>query len=440
MNDTNGGPMNVDSELYPALIQCFFIIGAGYVAGQLNLVTKSQSAGLSRFMSHFALPAIVFKNLVDIQFQSVSWQFLASVLIAKTIVFVCTALLTAIGERPRNFASMGLYAIMTTQTNDFALIGPIIEAIFKQSHPEFQRYVYLIAPINLVILNPIGFFLIEIQNRLDDPKKRPNTSKWQRFSVIRKIFFNISKNPIVICTLLGIIFNRIFNENLPDILESMLTPIAQSFTAVALFYLGLTMVGKLRHLHAHLVVTVLILSMIKLILFPLLLRQIVFLLVKPINGSLNNTIDYSNLGFLYGTAPTAPSVLVYIPESSIALQAIASTGLVLSTLLSGPIIFVSAKMINLRTLDMKTTAAYELSLVKTAFDASIMSLFCTIIVLIGFCLRRHFIQTSFIHKYTFIFVGLQMIHAIWAISIQYIELPISETAEIVVSLGITNQK
>ena len=43
---------------------------------------------------------------------------------------------------------MGLYAIMTTQSNDFALILPIIDAVYKQSHPEYGRYVYLIAPIS----------------------------------------------------------------------------------------------------------------------------------------------------------------------------------------------------------------------------------------------------------------------------------------------------
>ena len=187
-----------------------------------------------------------------------------------------------------------------------------------------------------------------------------HTSEIDRCQLITTILRNISRNPIVICTLLGVIFNRIFNQHLPDILEHILTPIAQSFTATALFYLGLTMVGKLRRLHAHLVITVFLLSMMKLIIFPLILRQAVFFLVKPINGSLNNTIDYSNFGFLYGTAPTAPSVIFYVPESNLALQAIASTGLVVSTLLAGPIMLVSAKMINLRTLDIKITEAYEL--------------------------------------------------------------------------------
>ncbi|CAF3574612.1 unnamed protein product [Adineta steineri] len=432
MNDTSSTNMAIDEELYPALIQCFFIIAVGYIAGGMNLLTNTQSIGLSRYISNFALPAVIFKNLVNVQFQSLSWAFLASVFIAKTIVFICTAVLTCIAERPRNFASIGLYAIMTSQSNDFALILPIINAVYKQSHPDYERYIYLIAPISLVILNPIGIILIEIQKRFEQRDKHRGKHPFQ---LIKVILYNISRNPIVICTLLGVIFNRIFNEKLPNTLDFILTPVAQSFSATALFYLGLTMVGKLSRLHSHLVITVVILSMVKLILFPLILRQAIFFLLKPINGSLNNTIDYSNFGFLYGTAPTAPSVIFYVPESNLALQAIASTALVVSTLLAGPIMLVSAKMINLKTLDLIKAQSYDAFLVKTSYDVSVMSLLCTIIVLIGFCLRRRLLKISFVHKYTFIFVGVQMIQAIWTIGTQYIELPISTTAATIVELG-----
>jgi hypothetical protein len=329
---------------------------------------------------------------------------------------------------------MGQYAIITTQSNDFALILPIIDAVYQQSHPEYGRYVYLIAPISLVILNPIGFFCIELQKRLDDQRKHRGKS-CRPFQLISTVFWNISCNPIVICTILGILFNQIFQQHLPYTIGYVLNPIAQSFTSTALFYLGLTMVGKLNRLHVHLVITVFLLCLMKLIIFPLILRQVIYFLVKPINGSLNNTIDYSNLGFLYGTAPTAPSVIFYVPESNLILQAISSTELVVSTLLSGPIILVSAKMINLRTLDFNIRQTYELLLTKTAFDVSIVSLLCTIIVLIGFCVRHRWFKISFIHQYTFIFVGLQMILSIWTIAMHYIKYPLSTNSSMLLNLS-----
>ena len=39
---------------------------------------------------------------------------------------------------------------------------PILKAIYGQSHPEYASYMYLIAPISLVILNPIGFIILEV--------------------------------------------------------------------------------------------------------------------------------------------------------------------------------------------------------------------------------------------------------------------------------------
>ena len=427
-------PVVVNEQLYPVLIQCLVIMTAGYVAGQFKLLNNAHSIGLSRYISNFALPAVIFKNLVDLQFQSVSWQFLLSVLTAKGILFFFTMAVTCIAQRPRNLACVGQYAIMATQSNDFAVILPIIEAVYQQSHPEFGRYVYLIAPISLVVLNPIGFCLIEIQKRFDDQQRNRNRP-WHRFQLVSAVLSNIALNPIVLCTVLGILFNQLFQQHLPYTLDYVLTPVAQSFSATALFYLGLTMVGKLSRLHARLVITVFSLSIVKSIVFPLILRQVVFFLVKPINGSMNATFDYSNLGFLYGTAPIAPSALFYVPESNLALQAIASTSLVVSTLLAGPIILVSAKMINLRTLDVTVTDSYERLLKKTAYDISIVSLCCTVIVLIGFCLRRRWLKVSFIHKYTFIFVGLQMILAVWTIGIHHVKYPLSASSVSMMDIG-----
>ena len=39
---------------------------------------------------------------------------------------------------------------------------PILKAIYGQSHPEYSSYMYLLAPISLVILNPIGFIILEV--------------------------------------------------------------------------------------------------------------------------------------------------------------------------------------------------------------------------------------------------------------------------------------
>lgn len=37
-----------------------------------------------------------------------------------------------------------------------------MSALYSKIHPEYASYIYLLAPISLAILNPIGFVLMEI--------------------------------------------------------------------------------------------------------------------------------------------------------------------------------------------------------------------------------------------------------------------------------------
>ena len=87
---------------------------------------------------------------------SVNWTFILAVLISKTLIFLGVLIVTYIvGKRAAPKA--GLYAIFATQSNDFALGSPIVEAVYGKTHPNYVGYLYLMAPISLVILNPIGF-------------------------------------------------------------------------------------------------------------------------------------------------------------------------------------------------------------------------------------------------------------------------------------------
>ena len=46
--------------------------------------------------------------------------------------------------------------------NDFGMGLPILNAVYSHDHP-FVGLLYLVAPISLLILNPIGFVLMEAE-------------------------------------------------------------------------------------------------------------------------------------------------------------------------------------------------------------------------------------------------------------------------------------
>lgn len=115
-------------KLFPALLQCFGIILCGYFAGRANIITSTQAKGLGNFVSMFALPALLFKNMVLLNFDHVIWSFLWGILLAKLCVFVIVCVLTLVVSCPESrFNKAGLFSVFATQSNDFALGYPIGE-------------------------------------------------------------------------------------------------------------------------------------------------------------------------------------------------------------------------------------------------------------------------------------------------------------------------
>ena len=60
------------SGLYPAIIQSFGIIFLGYVSARTRLLTAEQGKGINFFASKFALPALLFSNMVVLDWSQVS--------------------------------------------------------------------------------------------------------------------------------------------------------------------------------------------------------------------------------------------------------------------------------------------------------------------------------------------------------------------------------
>ncbi len=100
----------------------------------------------------------------------VDWYFLVAIAVSKAVVFAAAVLLTIIIIRPVNIGQAALFALFVSQSNDFALGQPIVQAIYQKNHPEYIQYIYLIAPISLLFLNPIGFFLLELNEQWNNAK------------------------------------------------------------------------------------------------------------------------------------------------------------------------------------------------------------------------------------------------------------------------------
>ncbi|XP_065335026.1 lysosomal cholesterol signaling protein [Cloeon dipterum] len=389
-------------KLYPALIQCFAVIICGYVAGRFNLISQTEGKGLGTFVGTFALPSLIFLSLAELDLSSVNWKFLLSLLIAKAVVFVGVGIVTLLISRPVNLGRAGLFSIFCTQSNDFAIGYPIVAALYQKSHPEFPAYIYLAAPISLVILNPLAFVLMEIGN-----KRQSEGRQISGCQLIWSVVKGILLNPVVLMTTLGILGNVIFRHQLPATISGVLQVLGSSFSATALFLLGLRMVGKVHKLQGAVLVAPAILIAVKLLVLPLVAREVVSIIKPGVNET--DTLDYSTFGFLYGTFPAAPGVFVFATQYNVDIDLIASA-MVACTFISAPLMFVSARMVTLTKLD---PSDYLPELDTFVFRISIAGLFFSLWVIIVFILSKKYKRVP--HRFTFCLIISQFIACAGAI-------------------------
>ncbi|KAK7153650.1 hypothetical protein R3I94_007136 [Phoxinus phoxinus] len=372
--------MSID-KLLPALLECFGIILCGYVAGRTNIIPSTQAKGLGSFVSKFALPALLFKNMVLLDFGDVIWPFFFSILVAKVSVFFFVCVLTLlVANRESRFSKAGLFSIFATQSNDFALGFPIVEALYRNTHPEYLQYIYLVAPVSLMVLNPLGFAFCEVQRW-----RNGELHQQSKLRVLGLVVLQVVKNPIVFMVVIGLISHFLLGQKIPPFMEEFVDGLANSFGGAALFYLGLSMVGQLKKLTRSTVVALILLITAKLLMMPLICRGMVEVLDCGTRSSLNHT-SLSNYAFLYGVFPTAPSVAIYAAQYNMELEVVTS-GMVIGTFLSAPIMYVSAWLLTIPWMDSARLAS---ALQNVSFNISIICLFALVWSVAVLLLSRKF--------------------------------------------------
>ena len=357
-------------NLLAVLVQCFSLILAGYVSGRTGLIGEEESKGLATFISCFSLPALIFRSLATLAFGNICWMFVSGILVSKIIVFVAVVAVSLVLSKPCDTAIAGLFGIFVTQSNDFAVGYPIISSLYAETEPLFADYLYVLAPIQLLIINPAGIFMMELSRQLRNANLSSRT-------LIVAVVWGVLKNPVIIMTVAGLVWNVLGPHKLPVVMSSPLDVLAQSFSAAALFLLGINMVGKFHLMRGSVtLLTPVLLAVTKVMVLPL----VIWLVLEHVFND-QASLSMANLGYLYGTIPTAPTVFVFAIQAGMNTQAVA-TALVLSTILAAPIMFVCGNMIRMSEMTLCTTAA---DLMSTAVLVSIVSmplLLWTLIVLL----------------------------------------------------------
>ncbi|KAK3780258.1 hypothetical protein RRG08_047247 [Elysia crispata] len=399
---TNNSSPSVDiGNLTNAIGQVFSIMLLGYIAGRTDVISKVQAAGVGKFVSRFCLPALIFRSMCLLDFSEVNWTFLLGLFLAKLSLFALVCVSTLVVKRPFDMGLAGIFSIFAIQSNDFAFGYPIVNAIYSESHPEYVKYLYLIAPVALAILNPIGFIMMEFQKTINSKHHGNNGGL---FKALIKVLKGIALNPIVNMTVTGIIFNFILKGSLPGILDNIFLVLGQAFNAGALFFLGLSLVGKVQGKLGMSLLVPFLLVVAKSLVLPLFAWGI----LQRLDLSENST-SYSMYGFLYGTIPTAPSVYIFANDFGFGGEIIA-TALVLGNALAAPFMFISAKMM---TVIVDSGQDFRKLLFETAYNISIVSIICCVWVLALFVFTGKWRRIP--HRFTMAYMVANILACIGAI-------------------------
>jgi hypothetical protein len=157
-------------DLLPTLLQIFLTIKLGWLAGFFKILSPSEAKGLNIFVGKFSLPVLIFVSLAGLNFRNVDWSFLLAITISKTIIFVSVGFVQFVIHSPKDVSRAAIFSIFCTQTNDFGIGLPILDAVYGAHHP-FVGLLYIVAPISLLILNPAGFILMEADKNTTKEKK-----------------------------------------------------------------------------------------------------------------------------------------------------------------------------------------------------------------------------------------------------------------------------
>ena len=377
LTDNTGDPGEGEGvsleDLLPTICQVFVTIFLGWLTGTLKIISPEGVKGLNIFVGKFSLPSLVFISLATLDFSTVNLAFLLGIFLSKLQIFLLTIFLEMIISRDLSKAAM--FAMFCTQTNDFAMGVPILEAIGDNP---YKNYLYLAAPISLVVLNPVGFIMLETQKESEGQK-----TVWSTLAVVMK---GLATNAIIVMTVLGCVANLIFSGSPPAPLQLILSKLGAAFGSLAPFTLGLGMVDKFRFLRGGNLSTLIIMMIIKCILAPISSHFMVGQVSEWLYGETDRSL--MNFSFLYGTFPPALGVMAYASQYGVTPELV-SAGIVLCTAVSAPLMFLSAQILTILSISSEEDQLSSLTRSLDYHMAIFSMVGVSVILTIFLVSRRH---------------------------------------------------
>ncbi len=215
--------------IFRTLIPIIILIGAGILSRKTGILKSGDERVLSAYVYFFALPALFFVNMSEINLVTESTGFILSsifpIFFALFVIFVTSKLLRLTKD--------SLYLIVfSTIFGSVAFFGiPFVMFAFPTRQGE-NLATLAAASISLIAV-PISIAVLEIR-KLEDSSIRKG---------IKQVTLRLSRNPLIFSIMFGSLLS-VFSIRIPAPISTALHMLGGTTSAVAIFMLGVFLYGR----------------------------------------------------------------------------------------------------------------------------------------------------------------------------------------------------
>ncbi len=289
-------------EILAITTPIFLIIGMGYVAMLLKIVSREQMQGVGSFVMYFALPALVIRALTQNPLEEVfNLDYLLAYGLGSVIIF-SLALWLAVSIQKKSLQSGAMFALGMSASNSAFTGYPVAAMVLG---PPAVTFLTLSMIVENLLIIPAALILAEMGRQSGGGLSR----------TLKQTANRLIKNPVLMAIFIGVMI-AISGISLPGPVTKAIDMVANSAGPAALFVIG----GAIYGLHvrgvvmdvSQIVVGKLILHPLAIVLAflimptsePLLLAGAILFAAAPMASI------YPLLGQRYGMADVAAGALM----------------------------------------------------------------------------------------------------------------------------------
>lgn len=215
-----------------ATIPIFLVIFFGGILRYRGMFTESFLKVLDKYIFHVALPALLFFDVSTTDLREIfEWKFVIFCMVVTTIMF------------------MGVWGITQLFCKDKKIVGALAQASARGSAAilgiAFVNNIYGnsgMAPLMIVSAVPL-YNIYSVIILTFGEGEMLDQMKTEKKELVRKAFFNVWKNPIILGIFAGIPFS-VLGISFPTIVSTTISSISQTATPMALLSVGASFQGR----------------------------------------------------------------------------------------------------------------------------------------------------------------------------------------------------